>query len=1143
MTSDNQPDNAVQPAPSQGVIVLPPYSDALATDAAKSVPMTPPPETQAADWSAKVDWVLLGLLVGLAALVSSVPAFNADVWMHLATGKLMAQRQYLPGDAEPFSCATEAGAGHDATPWINHSWLYSLGLYLLYGALGGAGVIVVKAVLVAVLTVVLMLIRTGDTPRFILATCLTLTVLALSMRLLLQPVIVSYLFLGVTLLVLQRSGVWDRGSATAAPDPWWWLCVLPVLCLIWVNLDNWFILGPLVVGLSWVGLAVQRWRGWSTRVRPGQLGMVFGACVLACLINPFHVRAFQLPPELAYLLVRGGDRIGVSLPDALVAGGRTLSILHQDDPSLPITLSPFARSYLSSPTLGYTIAGVCFYPLLGLGLVSFLVNGVLSGKPGGPVVQPARFLVWLFFAVLASLLQRLIPFFVIVGGPILALNLGDLLAWYMQPAAGAGGSAGGSAGGAPPVWAAPLRLGRLVGVLVLIALGLLAWPGWLTGPRDIGGRLHAGWDIPVNESLRRAAQALTDAARPSGQPARVFSTGPDFACYCAYFAGPGKIKGFIDNRYNLFPSAAADYVKVVHALTGKDKQRLPLSEWQGVFEAHQLDHVAVEGFLNTPTYASWWGDPGRWRQRWADRALAVFAWSGEGRHWPGDALLDNWNRLAFGPVAPADRPPADGVPDPVNRTLLDRYLDPPPALPEAALDMDLKLAYGAFVTTRAREIAQLTLPNGLRSQLLPMYSLPLLPLAPGTMTAPWAMAAQLEAIEEHRIMAFFWNTPDALPPAVPILALRRAWQAAAEAPENERCDVYLANALTRVQQQEDYWVSPFSPPPVTLRTELRRVQVVSALRAATEVGFANAALQYQVYHELAQEYFRRHALDLSAEYLELAATELEAAMPEDPRVQESWRKEKKQLGEERKAAAAEVLRRKKAFDLKTAGRKPMEKIAEATYGLCRFFGKDNREEIDPEGWGLTGTALRLLDDTDPATLSPQERSQWGFFSIDLMFKVGRAREASQLLSNFETPLGPLALQYRIYRAATHGNYRALADALKEGDALRAERLSKVHRMMVVSCVSMIATPGPTAPTFVIGGTPQHWLDVVNAWRLSLNEAHNSKTLRGMIALEAGETAEAQRLFAAVLREAGDDFYTERIIAERYAAFLARYQPR
>ena len=129
------------------------------------------------------------------------------------------------------------------------------------------------------------------------------------------------------------------------------------------------------------------------------------------------------------------------------------------------------------------------------------------------------------------------------------------------------------------------------------------------------------------------------------------------------------------------------------------------------------------------------------------------------------------------------------------------------------------------------------------------------------------------------------------------------------------------------------------------------------------------------------------------------------------------------------------------------------------------------------------------------------------------------------------------------RPITQGNYRDLARFLKERDDLLTTQERQQRRLTLAECARLIAAAGPAAPTFAIAGAPYQWLDVVNTWRLSPTESFNSKTLRGMIALEAGETAEARRLLDDVLREAGDDFYTERPVAERYAALLARYQPR
>ena len=45
-------------------------------------------------------------------------------------------------------------------------------------------------------------------------------------------------------------------TSSAADLRSWWL--LPVLFAVWVNVDNWFLLGPLVVGLYWLGEFIQQ---------------------------------------------------------------------------------------------------------------------------------------------------------------------------------------------------------------------------------------------------------------------------------------------------------------------------------------------------------------------------------------------------------------------------------------------------------------------------------------------------------------------------------------------------------------------------------------------------------------------------------------------------------------------------------------------------------------------------------------------------------------------------------------------------------------------------------------------------------------------------------------------------------------------
>src|SRR5437762_2771982 len=65
-----------------------------------------------------------------------------------------------------------------------------------------------------------------------------LAVLVMSPRFVLAPFIVSLLFLGVTWYVLTL-------PPARYPRAIWWL---PALFVLWVNTDQWFVLGPLTVG-------------------------------------------------------------------------------------------------------------------------------------------------------------------------------------------------------------------------------------------------------------------------------------------------------------------------------------------------------------------------------------------------------------------------------------------------------------------------------------------------------------------------------------------------------------------------------------------------------------------------------------------------------------------------------------------------------------------------------------------------------------------------------------------------------------------------------------------------------------------------------------------------------------------------------
>jgi hypothetical protein len=339
------------------------------------------------------------------------------------------------------------------------------------------------------LTAVLMLrIARGNGPFWVSAAMILLALLAMSQRLFLQPASLSLLLLAACLCLLRAGG---RAAL-----------LLPLLMILWVNLDSWFLLGPLLVAL----FALGQWLTPGSR-RGGPLPMwLVPTCLVACLVNPHHVHAISLPWELSP------------------------TVLHSEfthDPRFSGDfLSPWHLAPLG-PAGGYKLSSGAFFLLLGLGILSFAINW--------SALRSWRTPIWLAFALLAAWQVRLVPFFAVVAGPITALNLREPI----------------------PERRFVTRFGT-VGVLLLgLALCALTWPGWLQGFQRHERQL--AWTVQTDPSLRRVAETLAS-WRAGGQlPAEthVLATHPDVAHYCAWFS-PGE-KNYLDSRLSLHAPRASEY--------------------------------------------------------------------------------------------------------------------------------------------------------------------------------------------------------------------------------------------------------------------------------------------------------------------------------------------------------------------------------------------------------------------------------------------------------------------------------------------------------------------------------------------------------------------------------------------------------
>ena len=416
----------------------------------------------------KLVTVFLVALFGF--LVASFPARNADLWKHLAAG-----RQLL----SDFSFSPAEGQAESFPP--HRGWLYDLLSYVIYSAAGGAGLVVAKALAVAGCALAIYQLSKGGVSCLAPAAFTFLALLTMSTRLLLQPSTISCLFFALTLWFVFKE---NNNQKAPGVQPARFLSLLPpwqlvLLFVVWVNLDSWFLLGLATLVLAWLGKIIDE--GFDALSTHYKGAISLSILAAACLLNPFHLRAFSLGPDLWTV-----------------------------QPALGYS-SPFQIAYFSS--IGRTPAGLAFYLLLGLGALSFLLN-----LPGW---HWRRFLPWLALALFSSLQFTAIPFFAVLSAPMLSWNFGEWNKRREEQHAGLG------------ISCSPGRLLSLLGVTLGIVLVFCAWTGWLQSPPYEPRH----WDIETNPAFeqRGTVSRLREIEEKLGPDHRAMHLSPETAFAFSWF--------------------------------------------------------------------------------------------------------------------------------------------------------------------------------------------------------------------------------------------------------------------------------------------------------------------------------------------------------------------------------------------------------------------------------------------------------------------------------------------------------------------------------------------------------------------------------------------------------------------------------
>lgn len=342
--------------------------------------------------------VVIALLAVFVFLYPLNRPDDPDVWFHLAAGRHISQQGEVPSMGTFLHSYPADGARH------SHEWLFQLLLYRLHEAAGMEGLVVAKAVVIA-LSFLLLFFTSAGGRRFYLAAALLLAAYAAgSGRFYIRPEVAGGLFFALQWMIISK-----------APRRWSPAAFL-VLQVVWTNMHWSSILGVALAGAFAAAGAAGRFlplpRGWKI-LPPGATWqgqvLLFGGTALATLVNPDGFQPFIEP--LRYL---GAG--GFALPVAEVwpmhwvffREGAGVTFHHWFFATAAVTFLLFALNFrrLNLAHL-FTFAGLfllgmlaerhaLFFALLAVPVALGNLNSSAERPPGRPAGEISMALVLLF---------------------------------------------------------------------------------------------------------------------------------------------------------------------------------------------------------------------------------------------------------------------------------------------------------------------------------------------------------------------------------------------------------------------------------------------------------------------------------------------------------------------------------------------------------------------------------------------------------------------------------------------------------------------------------------------------------------------------------------------------------------------------
>jgi tetratricopeptide (TPR) repeat protein len=229
------------------------------------------------------DWLLVVAFLSLTFLLGVFPLKDTDFWWHLRTGDLIRQTGQVP-HSDIYTYTLPPGSR-----WVDLHWGFQVALSWGYARGGVVALNLAKCAITCAAMLLLVSSRRRDWPVWAMLLVWLPALLVLSGRMYVRPETVSLLFLACYLAILFR---WER-----AP---WLAMALPLIQVLWVNVQGLFVLGPILLLFALLDAAIRpgsfapgRRRWWRI------VGLATFLTGLACLVNPYGLTGALYPLELA----------------------------------------------------------------------------------------------------------------------------------------------------------------------------------------------------------------------------------------------------------------------------------------------------------------------------------------------------------------------------------------------------------------------------------------------------------------------------------------------------------------------------------------------------------------------------------------------------------------------------------------------------------------------------------------------------------------------------------------------------------------------------------------------------------------------------------------------------------------------------